>query len=140
MQRARQMAAAIKTVNAGSIVRSVAPTKSRALAFGMQSLAVAAAATVNVQVQPQVLFRPQRIVIPATIAPSFVINDIIVGNKSQLALAGAIPAEAFTQNADMAPTMLMDTLGISMQFTLNITSIAAAAVDFRAAVYGEAVE
>lgn len=138
-QRARTVAAAVKQVEGSTLVRQSAPTKSRNLVIGFVQTAIAAAASATVTQRPQVLFRPQRVVVPASLAPNFTIDDIKVGNKSQLISAGAVPAEAFAQTS-FGVEMKMDTCQISMDLILEVTNISAAASDFRASVYGEAAE
>ncbi len=90
--RARGIAAAVKSVEGSTLVRQSAPTKSRALVIGFTQLGIAATASATVTQRPQVLFRPQRIVVPGSLAPSFTVDDVRVGNKSQFISAGAVPA------------------------------------------------
>lgn len=126
--------------NRGTIIRQKAPTKSREYVLGFDSVAtVAAAGTVNVTAQPQVVFRPERLVVSGAIAPSFVINDFKVGKNSQLAASGAVPADAFSPNA-IGVRLKCDTAQISNTITLNVTNISGGALRFTAALFGEAVE
>lgn len=137
--RARTVAAAVKQVEGSTMVRQAAPTKSRALVIGFVSTGIAAAASATVTQRPQVLFRPQRVVVAGSLAPSFTVDDIRVGNKSQFISAGAVPAEAFSQTS-FGVEMKMDTCQISMDLIIVVTNISAAAADFRASMYGEAAE
>ncbi len=136
--RFRAAALAARAAAGASVVRSERPTESRALVIGFSSLAVAALASSTVTSRPQVLFRPTRLVVPSAVAPSFTIDDIKVGNKSQLIASGAIPAEAFAQTAFNTPLKL-DTCQISMDLIVVVTNVTAAAADFRASMFGDAV-
>jgi hypothetical protein len=137
-RQARAAAAGAMAGGAATVVRTERPTESRELVIGLSSLAVAAAATATVTTRPQVLFRPTRLVVGSAFAPSFTIDDIKVGNKSQLIASGSIPAEAFAQTAFNTP-MRMDTCQISMDLIVEATNVSAAAADFRAAMFGNAV-
>lgn len=129
-----------KRAQAGLIVNPQAPTASRRLVLGMQSTGtVAAGALATITARPQNLaFKPQRIVIPATIAPDFLITDIKVGNVSQLVQSGTVPAEAFTQQL-FDGQMEMDTVNTSQDFVIQVQNTAGSARTFNAAVYGLAV-
>jgi hypothetical protein len=137
---AMQQAAAMKQAAAGAVITEQRPTRARRLVLPMSSsAAVAAAASATITARPQnQAFKPQRIVIPATIAPNFTIQDIKVGNISQLAQSGDLPAEAFVQTL-FDGEMDMDTCQTSQDFVIQLTNISGAASTFRAAVYGRAV-
>lgn len=128
----------IRQARSRPMVVNQPPTQARDLVIGFSSLGVAAGATVDVTQRPQVVFKPERIVVAATNAASFTIDDIKIGNKSQLVANGTIPAEAFTQGA-FGVTMSMDTCDISQDFILEVTNTSAGALDFYAAVFGKAV-
>ena len=138
---ALQQAAAYKQANAGVVLRDQQPTKARRLVLPMASSGVVTAGTSStITARPQTIaFKPQRLVIPATIAPDFTIEDIKVGNKSQLAQSGSLPAEAFTQTS-FDIEMDMDTVQTSQDFVLQLTNISGADRTFRAAVYGRAAD
>lgn len=139
--QALAMATAMKQANDGMIVRQQAPTKARRLVIGMASTGtVAAGASATITARPQaVAFKPQRIVIPSTIAPDFIILDIKVGNKSQLVQSGELPGEAFAPDL-VDGEMEMDTVQTSQDFVVSITNISGAARQFRAAVYGRSAD
>lgn len=111
---------------------------SRELLIGFVSLAVPGGSSVVVSARPQVLFRPTRLVIPSALAPSFSLDDIKIGNRSQLIAAGPVPGEAFSSTAVNTP-LRMDTCQVSMEIILQCANITAGAVDFRAAMFGDAV-
>lgn len=134
-------AAAFKQAGAGVVLRDQVPTKARRLVLPMSSTGtIAGGSSATITARPQTIaFKPQRITIPATIAPDFTIEDIKVGNKSQLAQSGSLPAEAFVQNA-FDTSMDMDTVQTSQDFVLQLTNISGAARTFRAAVYGRSAD
>lgn len=138
---ALQQAAAFKQAGAGVVVRTQEPTKARKLVLPMASSGtVAAGSSATITARPQTIaFKPQRLLIPATIAPDFTIEDIKVGNKSQLAQSGSLPGEAFVQGAFDA-MLDMDTVQTSQDFVLQLTNISGAARTFRAAVFGRAAD
>jgi hypothetical protein len=115
--------------------------KRREVPLGFQSAAaIAAGATANVTTQPQVVFRPDRLVVPSDIAGSFDINDFVVGKNSQFAsTATPIPGRIFQEDA-VNVSLLGDTAQISQNVTLNVTNFSGAPLTFRAAVIGPAVE
>ena len=124
----------------GQTVRMTGPEKAREQVMGLDSVStIAAAATANVIGRPQVTFRPDRLVIPATIAASFLINSFTIGRLPQFVSNGAVPAEAFSQAA-VGVRLKTDTAQISQEVTLNVTNISGAALRFTAALFGPAVE
>lgn len=134
-----QDAAAMKVANAGAVLRSQVPSRARRIVLPMTSTGTVAAGTsATITARPQTMaFKPQRVVIPATIAPNFTIEDIKVGNVSQLAQSGSLPGEAFVQTL-FDGEMDMDTVQTSQDFVIQLTNISGAATTFRAAVYGRA--
>lgn len=133
-------AAYARQANAGSLVRQQSPTKSRRQVLPMASSGTVAANTsTTITSRPQSFaFRPERIVIPATIAPDFTVDDIKVGNTSQLTQSGSLPAEMFVQGS-MDSTMEMDTVQTSQDFVLAVTNQSGAARTFRAGVIGRSL-
>lgn len=124
----------------GSMLRTRAPSKGREYVMGFDSVTtVAAGATAIITTRPQVVFRPDRLVIPASIASSFLINDLKVGKNSQFVAATAVPAEAFTQGA-FGVRLKLDTAQVSQDIILNVTNTSGGALRFTAALIGPAVE
>jgi len=135
---AQRMAAVPGAAN--PVLRERGMSKAREYVLGFDSVAtVAAAATAIITNRPQVVFRPDRIVVPASISPSFLINDFKVGKNSQFAAASAVPAEIFSQNA-FGVRLKMDTANPAVDVVINVTNISAGALRFLAAVIGPAVE
>jgi hypothetical protein len=128
-----------RRVAAGALLRSVAPRSSREYALGLGSTSVAGLSSANINVQPQVIFRPERLVVPSNIAVDFLITDIKVGKNSQLVSTGALPAVMFTENA-FGVRLKMDTAQISMFVTISVTNQNPAARNFQGGLVGPAVE
>lgn len=138
--RKNARAVAMRRAQAGSLVRSSAPTKSRMYPLGLDSVAViAAAATANVQNNPQVLFRPERIVVAGGIAGFFIMNSFTVGKNNQFVAAGAIPCDTFAPNS-FGVRLKCDTAQVNSVVVANVTNIDGANHRFLATVLGEAVE
>jgi hypothetical protein len=133
-------ALAARQAATSTLVRQSSPVKGRHYVLGFDSVAnVAAGAALAIVQQPQVIFRPERVVVPASIAPNFLILDLRVGKNSQFASANAVPAEMFSQTA-FGVDLKCDTAQVSQVITMNVQNISAAAVRFIAAISGEAVE
>jgi len=134
---ALQAALAMKRAQAGALLRGVNPTRARKQVLGMVSNGtIAAAGTATITARPQTFaFKPERIVIPATVGPDFTIQDIKVGNVSQLVQSGDLPAEAFSQTS-FGVEMDMDTVQTSQDFIMQVTNIAGGARTYRAMVVG----
>lgn len=128
-----------KRVSAGSILRGVPPRNSREYALGLGSTSVAGNSSANINVQPQVIFRPERLVVPSNLAVDFLITDIKVGKNSQLVSTGALPAVMFTEVA-FGVRLKMDTCQISMFVTISVTNQNPAARNFQGGIVGPAVE
>ena len=128
-----------RRVAAGTLLRSVSPRSSREYALGLGSTSVAGNSSANINVQPQVIFRPERLVVPSNIAVDFLITDIKVGKNSQLVSTGALPAVMFTENA-FGVRLTMDTAQISMFVTISVTNQNPNARNFQGGLVGPAVE
>lgn len=139
-RRAAAVAKAVRTVEQGTLLKKTRPTKSREFPVGFDSVAtIAAGASATLTQRPQIIFRPERIVVPAAVAAFFQINDVKVGKNSQLVSAGAIPAATFAETA-FGVRLKMDTVQISQDLILLVTNIDVAARRFLAAMIGESVE
>ena len=128
-----------RRVNAGALLRSVPPRNAREYALGLGSTSVAGNSSAIINVQPQVIFRPERLVVPSNLAVDFLITDIKVGKNSQLVSTGALPAVMFTENA-FGVRLKMDTAQISMFVTVSVTNQNPAARNFQGGLVGPAVE
>lgn len=89
--------------------------------------------------RPQnVAYRPERIIVGGT-PSNWLIDDIKVGNRSQFAQAGSMPAEAFAATSFDA-YVSMETVQTAMDFVIQVTftGTASAGEQFRAVVLGTA--
>jgi hypothetical protein len=128
-----------KRIGAGALLRGVPPRQSREYALGLGSTSVAGNSSANINVQPQVIFRPERLVVPSNLAIDFLLTDIKVGKNSQLVSTGALPAVMFTEVA-FGVRLKMDTCQISMFVTVSVTNQNPAARNFQGGIVGPAVE
>jgi hypothetical protein len=116
------------------------PTKGRVLSLGFDSVStIAASAQSTVSSQPQVTFRPDRVIIPDSIAPSFLLNDLKIGKNSMFISATSVPAQAFSHDA-AGVGLKMDTAQVSQIISMTVTNISAGALRFYAALTGPSVE
>ena len=128
-----------KRIQQGAIVRDSSPTKSREYVIGFDTTSVAAGANASPSKRPQVLFRPERIIIPSNIALDFVVVDVKVGKNSQFVQSGEVPAVVFTEGS-FGVRLKMDTVQVSMDLTLTVRNTSGNTRNFTAAVIGPAVE
>jgi hypothetical protein len=128
-----------RRVQDGAVLRSVPPRNAREYALGLGSTSVLGNSSANINVQPQVIFRPERLVVPSNLAVDFLITDIKVGKNSQLVSTGALPAVMFTEQA-FGVRLKMDTAQISMFVTVSVTNQNVQARNFQGGLVGPAVE
>jgi hypothetical protein len=138
-QQAAAQALMRRRVASGALLRGVPPRNSREYALGLGSTSVSGSSSANINVQPQVIFRPERLVVPSNLAVDFLITDIKVGKNSQLVSTGALPAVMFTEVA-FGVRLKMDTCQISMFVTISVTNQNPAARNFQGGIIGPAVE
>jgi len=116
-----------------------APTKGRQLVLGFDSVAnIAAAAALGINSNPQQVFAPERVVVPATLAPNFLINSLTIGTAIQFLNATGVHAETFGSTAPDV-RLKMDTAQINSVITFNVTNLSAGALRFFASLIGPAV-
>jgi hypothetical protein len=96
---------------------------------------VPAVGAVNIISQPQLRFRGERLVIPSSIAPSFTVLDIKVGNKSQIAGSTVLPASTFVEGA-VGVRLGMDTATIAQDISLTVQNTSATSLPFMASLIG----
>lgn len=96
---------------------------------------VAAAATVNVNGEPQVPMRITDLTVANTAAPFFLINSLQIARLNMLASGVPIPAEQFIANSNRPP-IECPILPAGSQVTLSITNLDAAARRFNATLIG----
>lgn len=137
--QAQQNALLAKRIKAGALLRTLAPRSAREFIIGLGITAIPGNGSAQIGVQPQVIFRPERIVIPSNIAVDFMLTDIKVGKDSQLVSPGAIPAVVFVENA-FGVRLKMDTAQIAQFITLLITNTNLQPRNFSGAIIGPAVQ
>lgn len=93
----------------------------------------------DVVARPQIVFRGERLVIPAGLARFFNIVDIKVGNRSQLANSTAIPATTFVETA-IGVRLALDTATVAQDVTLVVENLSRKTRAFRAAIIGTAAQ
>jgi hypothetical protein len=139
LMAARAAALASRRVQEGAILRDVNPTKAREYILGFDSTAVPGSTSANITKRPQVIFRPERVVIPASVGVDFQVVDIKVGKNSQFSASGEVPAVVFSETS-FGVRLKMDTCQVSMDVTISVRNTNAAQRNFTAAIIGPAVE
>ena len=139
LMQARAAALANRRVQEGSILKDVSPTKSREYILGFDSTAVPGSTSANITKRPQVIFRPERVVVPSSVGVDFQMVDIKVGKNSQFSASGEVPAVVFAETS-FGVRLKMDTCQVSMDVTLSVRNTNAAQRNFTAAIIGPAVE
>ncbi len=139
LMAARAAALASRRVQEGAILRDVNPTKAREYILGFDSTAVPGSTSANITKRPQVIFRPERVIIPAAVGVDFQVVDIKVGKNSQFSASGEVPAVVFSESA-FGVRLKMDTCQVSMDVTISVRNTNAAQRNFTAAIIGPAVE
>jgi len=132
-------AVANRRVAEGAIVKSTQPSKAREYILGFDSTAVPGSTSANITKRPQVIFRPERVVIPSSVGVDFQVVDIKVGKNSQFSASGEVPAVVFAETS-FGVRLKMDTAQVSMDVTISVRNTNAAQRNFTAAIIGPAVE
>lgn len=83
---------------------------------------ILASATVDIILFPQADIRIERPIIPSTIAPNFVIEDITVARQTQFVGAGGVPATSFSEVA-VGTRLRGDTANVGQQVIITITNL-----------------
>lgn len=114
------------------------PTSAGVQSIGFFQAAVAAGAQATITTQPQTWFKPQRLVIPDSIAPFFTVDNILVGNISQFPSPVPLPGEGFIPAA-VAVVMDLTTCNPALNLTVVVTNISGVPQNFRAMFVGKEV-
>lgn len=120
------------------LVQRQAPTNADRIILPMTSSGnITASAAITARPQ-NVAYRPERIIVGGT-PGNWLIDDIKVGNRSQFAQAGSMPAEAFAATSFDA-YVSMETVQTAMDFVIQVTFVgtASAGEQFRGVVLGTA--
>ena len=126
----------------GPIVREEHPTHTRAFPIGFAAVGafgVGAGLQAEIDQKPQVLYRGERLAVPASLVGNFDFNDLKVGKDSQLAAAGIMPTECFS-NLSVGVRMELDTAEPGILISLFVTNNAKTTQDFQAVLYGTVIE
>jgi hypothetical protein len=93
---------------------------------------IAAGATVQIRLTPQVPFKPKRISTPTA---GLLITDVLVGNASQYVSSGAIPTECFSPVATYVQ-LKGDTAVPGVDIIVVVNNPTVAEVDFSGMIVG----
>ncbi len=104
-----------------AIVQDSDPNKARRFPLGFATTTVTAGTVATLSTQPQILFRPERLVVPSDIAGAFTVTGIIVGQASQLAAQNPLPARTYTE-LGVGVDMHLDTADISQFVQLGLSN------------------
>lgn len=75
--------------------------------------------TATLQMQPQELFRTERMFVPSQVAPDFNITQLFVGQKNQLLVAGEINGSVFSEVA-IRSFLNLDTANVGNTVSLSL--------------------
>ena len=112
-------------------------TKSREYILPFTFLAVGSGLSATLSSSPQWPFRPYRVVVPSSIAPSVLINSINVGQQPAFAADGAVSAEGFSEVA-WGTHICLDSASPGINITVTVTNTSAAPLDIRLMMLGDA--
>lgn len=93
----------------------------RKLLSGELELLVPPGATIHLTAQPQVVFKPQSLVIDDEAADWYDVYDVKVGRNSQFISASRVPGSQF--KASCSHPLSMDTAQICMNVTVSLTNV-----------------
>lgn len=129
---------AARKLASSQVLTPKAPTSSGVQAIGFEK-SVASLTSETVATQPQVWFKPMRLVVPGSIAAFFLIEDIIVGNVSQFPSSTPLAAETFIPEAE-AVVMDLATVNPALNLSLRVRNIGGVTLTFRATFVGKQVQ
>lgn len=112
--------------------------EAREFMLGFGPVALVAGTTTIFTAQPQLPFRPSRLVIPSAQAVALMVNDIKVGKNSQLLSSNPVPGAPFSELA-VGVALGLDTCNVGQQVTLSVNAFAPL-TNFMAAVIGTAMQ
>lgn len=139
-RRAAQKIAAYRKIDPGAVaVRQRDLSTRRRFPLGFQPTTVSAGATSNIPAAPQDMFRPERLVIPSDIAFDFGVQDVKVGNTSQLVSGGEVPAALFTE-VSIDTHVHFKTAEIGNQISVSVRNKTSGDIEFSAGIIGTVVQ
>lgn len=98
------------------------PCEVREFPISHSNPVVPAGQSVNIESKPQVMFRGERLAVPASIVANFDIVDVKIGKDSQLAADGTLPGECFS-NLSVGVRMLLDTAEPGILIVLRVLNL-----------------
>lgn len=138
--RAVETAVAKRIASTKPVIRESMPTQDFEWPLGFDSgVQIAAGATAIITVTPQTLFRGGRLSVPGSIASSFTINDVKVGQRSMFPAVSSVPAETFS-NLSPGVRLKLSTSQIGQQVSMDVTNIGLAPERFRATIIGQVAD
>jgi hypothetical protein len=110
--------------------------------LGLGSTEVQAGSTAIINVQPQIGFKPERLVIPSHVGVNFLINDIKVGPNSQFLSVAAVPASVFCELAsgNLDRLLRLDACRPGRFITISVVNITVHPRNFTGAFFGPRIE
>ena len=118
---AQQAIATAVQARGAAIVKETDPNKARRWPLGFTPTTITAGTVATLSTQPQILFRPERLVVPSDFAGGLSISAIIVGQASQLAAQAQLPARTYTEFG-VGVDMHLDTADISQFVQLGLSN------------------
>ena len=115
------------------------PARARREIVGFEPVCLGPCETVTIETEPQVLFRPDRLLIPSNIAFQLLIRQIKFGKWNLFANGGAVPAAAFIETAEDTK-FLGDTVQPSGKISITVQNTSNSKVEFSAMMWGDAIE
>jgi hypothetical protein len=140
LKRAAQKLTNYRKIDPNAVaVRQRDLNKRRRFPLGFQPTTVAAGATSNIPAAPQDMFRPERLVIPSDTAFDFGVQDVKVGNTSQLVSGGEVPAALFTE-VSIDTHVHFKTAEIGNQISVSVRNKTTGEIEFSAGIIGTVVQ
>lgn len=133
-----QKAIAARKLGSAQVLAPRRPSSAGVQPIGFYQAGVAAGTQATITTQPQTWFKPMRLVVGASIAPFFTIDNIVIGNKSQFPSPVPLPAEGFIPEAQ-AIVLDLDTVNPALNLTIQATNISGVPQNFRAMFVGKEV-
>ena len=125
---------ALVSRNAGAVIDRGLHRRRR-YPLGFMVTSVPGGAIASIPSAPQNLFRAERIVVPSDIAFDFGVQDIKVGNQSQLVQSVEVPAVVFSEVA-IDTNIGFDTAEVGNQLSLSVRNKTVDPIVFSAAAIG----
>ena len=140
LKKAASKLSEFRKIDPGAVaIRQRDLNKRRRFPLGFQPTTVLGGSTSNIPAAPQDMFRPERLVIPSDIAFDFGVQDVKVGNTSQLVSGGEVPAALFTEVA-IDTHVHFKTAEIGNQMSVSVRNKTGAPIEFSAGVVGTVVQ